>query len=663
MKDRNNKKSYREELENGFPVPEKLLPENIEKTINDKLYKRNRRIKVLTSITAVAACAAVVVTAGLSMNAYNRNTYRQSLTVSEEKAVMKYYDKSSYDEIYELLSEKSEAVELYERLETNDMEIIEDFLTEESGGLIPKPGNSNTDIGSSKDDHYKTYLQTEGVDEADIIKTDGKFIYYIANGKLYCVVPNDGKPYASDSVYLTADDYYTSPEIYLTENSLIAIYSGSEKTYAAAFRVTSAGKLEKVTEYSQNGNYNDSRLIGDKLYLVSSEYKNFNIMEKDKVSTYIPYYEINGEDHLVEPKDIYVSKNDCYGLCYTTIGGIDLGSSKPLVSIKTTIGGEAQVYCSAENLYIMRNVPDLKSWNLTETEILKAHLSDGNISFTAAAQVEGYIKDQFSADEKDGFLRIVTTRVSDNALYVLDSKLNKLSEIGGMGKNETVKSVSFSGDKAYIVTFRQTDPLYTVDLSDPKNPVITDELKVSGFSTHLRKYGENLLFGFGYEADENTGRTNGLKLSMFRLEENGSSTEIARQLIHSYGVDTNVYVYSAAAFDHKELMIVPEKNIIGFGYTLSGCYDENDELIVEDYDYFYNDYTDNYDYYDYREKFFYEIYSYTDNGFELLSSVEFASGAINSRGIYIGDTAYIFCGNEIAAVDLKTGETISMQTL
>ena len=158
------------------------------------------------------------------------------------------------------------------------------------------------------------------------------------------------------------------------------------------------------------------------------------------------------------------------------------------------------------------------------TEIAKFHYKDGRITGVAAGSVKGYLNDSFSLNEYDGTLRVVSTYYDEmweewNALYILDEKLQQLSAIEDLAQGETIRSARFFGTTGYFVTFRQTDPLFSVDLSDPENPKVLGELKISGFSSYLHFYGENLLLGIGYEADENTGSTTGLKLSMFDISD------------------------------------------------------------------------------------------------------------------------------------------------
>ena len=144
-----------------------------------------------------------------------------------------------------------------------------------------------------------------------------------------------------------------------------------------------------------------------------------------------------------------------------------------------------------------------------------------------------------------------------NGLYILDENLEITGRLGGLAEGEQLYSARFLGDTAYFVTFRQTDPLFAADMSDPEKPRLLSELKVSGFSEYLHFYSGSLLFGLGCEADEETGEQQGLKLSMFDLSDSSALLEEARLVLSNY-------TYSPALYDHKSLLIDPEQNLIGF---------------------------------------------------------------------------------------------------
>ena len=235
---------------------------------------------------------------------------------------------------------------------------------------------------------------------------------------------------------------------------------------------------------------------------------------------------------------------------------------------------------------------------------------------------KGYLNDSFSIDEYDGYLRVVTTFGDTNAVYVLDENLKVTGSIEDLAEDERIYSARFFGDTGYFVTFRETDPLFSVDLSDPENPKILGELKIPGFSEYLHFYGEDRLLGIGMSADEETGSAENVKLSMFDISDNTDVKEVAMyELEDVFGTDVS--------YDYKSVLADPEKNLIGFaGYTWSGenyylfTYDEKDGFIC---------------------KLEEEINGNTSRG---------------TRGIYIQDTLYVIQGNVIEAYRLSDSEKV-----
>ena len=299
-------------------------------------------------------------------------------------------------------------------------------------------------------------------------------------------------------------------------------------------------------------------------------------------------FRINGE--AASASDFYLPKT-LTDTTYLIISSVDISAPGEVQDSKILVSGASDFYVSAENIYIAN---ETYSGSDTITEITKFHYADGIISGVAAASVKGYLNNSFSMNEYDGHLRVVTTYYGSNAavasssgasqseeasssaitdedvsiasstdwtehngLFILDENLQQTGSIQDLAAGETIRSARFLGDTGYFVTFRQTDPLFSVDLSDPVNPQILGELKISGFSSYLHFYGEDLLLGIGYEADETTGITTGLKLSMFDISDPANVTEIHRLVLP--GVS-----WCPAIENYKSILVQPEKNLIGF---------------------------------------------------------------------------------------------------
>ncbi len=207
------------------------------------------------------------------------------------------------------------------------------------------------------------------------------------------------------------------------------------------------------------------------------------------------------------------------------------------------------------------------------TDIYRFSINKAEIKENGSAVVPGYILNQFSMDENNGFFRIATTTgdswrsdkyTSMNNVYILDSALKLAGKIEGLASRETIKSVRFLGNKAYLVTFRTVDPLFVLDLTDPKNPSVKGELKIPGYSEYLHPVSDTIVIGFGKDAFEenNMAFYLGMKVSVFDVSDVSNPKEISTMLIGDRGTNSEV------SFNHKALLYSKENNIIGFPITI-----------------------------------------------------------------------------------------------
>jgi uncharacterized secreted protein with C-terminal beta-propeller domain len=407
-------------------------------------------------------------------------------------------------------------------------------------------------------------------------------------------------------------------------------------------------------------------MIGSDLYIVTNHY--VNQADEDKPESYIPYCSSYGENHLVPSSCIYVAE-EMTSAVYTVISGIDVTRPDNHISSASVLGFSGTVYASGDNIYIA----SYKSNNINywmesdeistdneppqtkvdgETNLYRFSISDAEVSYTASGSVEGNLINQFAMDEYDGAFRIATTvyeyELPENSyqdydskryyyyrqttyynnLYILNEDMNIISAITEIAPEERIYSVRFDGEIGYMVTFRQVDPLFAIDLSDATQPKILSELKIPGFSTYMHPYGEGLLFGFGQHADENTGGIEGLKLSMFNVSD---KTDVTEQAVLKLGIN---YYGSAALNNHKAILVDAQKNIIGFPVNYSKSSNEY-----------------------YSSNSGYVFYKYENKEFVKLGSIELSDSYKYQglRGFYIGDYAYIFSENEfIASYDISS---------
>ncbi|MGN0630751.1 MAG: beta-propeller domain-containing protein, partial [Ruminococcus sp.] len=520
-------------------------------------------------------------------------------------------------------------------------------------------------------DVSKVYNQEQGVIEGDIVQTDGRKIYSVQSGSMRLnIAETDGNVFTDSKTvnlmeYLPETVRYGSiSSMYLENGRLIIAVDANEnntdtgeafnRTHILVF--SAENELALLGGYSQDGSFKDIRLMEDgTLYLVTVYDWTIVYYENDDYSQCIPAYYTDNTECTITPEGILLpdsevleSEECTFDSSFTNIGSLNVFSDTPSESVdfKSLAGFSGSMYCSPGNIYLASS-----RWTErgSSTDFTRISIDNGNITPEASANAMGYVKDQFSMSEYGGYFRAAVSRThniasgsefllqNDNAVYVFDMDLQKVGEIGGFGKNESVKSASFQGDMAYVVTFRQTDPLYAIDLSDPASPVILDEYKITGYSSYMQQWSENRLLGFGIDADED-GVTNGLKLVMFDNSDPENLTEcgvmpIRPENVTNYQPDNRSYgwISSPAEYDRKALLIAPDKNIIAVPfYCVTNLY--------------------SYD----KENYYYgaAVYSYDDECFTQKGIFYLNDEA--SRIIYIGNTVYIIGSSEMSAVDIMT---------
>ena len=435
--------------------------------------------------------------------------------------------------------------------------------------------------------HAETNLQVENVDEADIIKNDGRYIYYLSGYRnMLTIYKTDNG--ASEAVSKTEiDDSIFPQEMFVADDRLIVInvkYEDNTDVYTtvSVYDITDRSAPEPVGEYTQSGGYTSSRMIGNVVYLISSYYTyDYNVLNNDDC---IPRCG-SGDEETIEKipvEDIYeVEKNNTPS--FAVVGAFDVSSDDSNSSSKAVLGMSSEVYCNENNLYLTSTEND---GSRAYTHIMKYTFDGTDIELTASAKIEGVVDSQFSLDEKDGNLRIATTSydygfnyMMSNNLFVLNESLEEIGKVTGFAKEESIKAVRFIGDTAYVITFVQTDPLFVIDLGDPENPKITGEVKIDGFSTSLTPVDENTLLGIGYNtADNEFGGvyTDGLKIVLFDISDKSNPKVLDEKVFESYN--------SAAQYNHKAIVRNAEQGY--FAIPVSTGYYEID--YAADFDGYYN---------------------------------------------------------------------------
>ncbi len=434
-----------------------------------------------------------------------------------------------------------------------------------AAGMVQEKAMAS-DSGASATDFSKTNIQVEGVDEADIIKNDGKYVYAIANGKLFIV---DAYPAASAKIIATIDVNDLTPnEMFISSDSKeLLLFSnkgysygggiayskmmvrpgyypsyGGSGTSVRLYNISDKVNPTLVKEVEFEGSYLTSRLVGDNAYFVINSSPRVYYAEAKQSTgsdenSMIPLMRVNGvESQIAMPTEIAIMPR-VRPQSFVTIASINLKSQD--LTKETAVGSAQNVFASTSNIYLADQIWDyatedtnsivpvevgmivksmyFPNWNATEkTVINKFHFSDASVSFAGSGVVPGHILNQFSMDEyKDNF-RIATTvenygnfemgsstgNRSTNNLYVLNKDMNLVGSLEGIAPDETIYSVRFMGDKGYMVTFKYVDPLFVIDLSDPTNPRILGKLKIPGYSDYMQMIDETHILGIGKDANE-----------------------------------------------------------------------------------------------------------------------------------------------------------------
>ena len=652
-KDRKIGNELREEADK-IEVPDKLKPERIELMLREHTEQKVKRWKPIYTAIAAACCAVIVggTAVGVQLDKQSDSNYTAS---SKEKTKSKNTEKAAegtqivsakdYDEVYDYVKaqEDSQSVQARGGAATYSAEGASmDSSSEKAVASSDTAAMQAVDSGVTASDYSDTNVREDGVGEGDIVKTDGKNLYTMYNNRIEIV--NIEKQNMEQAATIRLEKNQDIREIYIKDDQLIAIYTESyygDETDSYSYRVVTTAEIYDVSnpdkptskgKVTQSGNYNTMRVSGDYVYLLS-DFDASIVNGRDAIGEYVP--SVQGK--LVENSNICMPQY-VRGDTYTVVSSFTLKNPEEKVDSKAIFGCSGLVYVSKNNIYVCESYYNSDDSDVTQTCIRKISYKDGILKAVGQTKIDGTLNDSFSLDEYEGNLRLVTTVSSNgdsgimplvlfgdsadseiakqedtNYLYILDEKLNELSKIEDIAKDEQVYSARFIGKTGYVVTYKQTDPLFSIDLSDPKNPQIIGELKIPGFSEYLHPYGDGLLLGIGMDVDDTGTTTNGVKLSMFDISNPEDVAEVQKYVMEDC-YSTNV------TYEYKAAMIDVEKNLIGFV-----AYGENTK---------------------------YYIFSYDESGFQCLFEREM-TGYGNVRGLYAREYFYLVSGNTVEKYELN----------
>jgi Beta propeller domain len=513
---------------------------------------------------------------------------------------------------------------------------LEDGAQAKTGtAAVPSVTASEADAtatrGGAGVDFSTTNVQEAGVDEPDIVKSDGKRVFAIAKNRIYAVDTSGATPRVAGSLGLP--DNMFARDMLLVGDTLVVLGDGPSQVRPAATTGDASQTSAKIAApgtliagggsvflkldvsdptamtvrqtFETEARYVTARLNGTTARVVvtaggpmgvaftyptepgaaqeaDAARANRNALTHTTADNWIPRYQVTTGGTTTAPRPVVpcnaVSRPPTFsGLETLTVLTMDLnGGLEPIDSDSVMASGE-NVYASTQSLYVATNrwaVPDAqgKVEEVNSTQVHKFEISSSSqTSYRGSGSVVGHTLNQFSMSEYEGNLRIATTEdnfslvggdavvdnggVSESHVTVLDEqgdKLVTLGQVGGLGKGERIYAVRFIGPTGYVVTFKQTDPLYTVDLSNPSEPRVAGELKIAGYSAYLHPVDDHTLIGVGQDATDE-GRTTGLQISLFDVSDPAAPKRIQTAVMPGANSD--------AEWDHHAFLWWPATNL------------------------------------------------------------------------------------------------------
>lgn len=563
-----------------------------------------------------------------------------------------------YDAIYQKLMEGYKNAADFSM--DGGAEVAESAEEAAAGDIAVESVEDSASTSLLSGEYSQTNVQVKGVDEGDIVKTDGTYLYVLRKTEgvkiiraedlqLVSQVEWEEKGMRASEMYLDGDKLIVIGEFeagqLFSESGTgeisrkqedLAVLDVEESVGIYTYDITEREKPVLSGSTTQQGGYLTSRKNGSCLYVISRYYPNLekNLTDPEgNPESFVP--SVDGE--VLAREDIYLPRDGADSqYSYLVITSVDTQKPSKTMDRCAVVTASDNFYVSKENIYIT-GARYGKNGQETTT-LVRVSYDKGRVIPEAGGVLPGYLLDSFSMDEYQNHLRAVVSQWNNGStatgLYVLDMDLKIVGKIADLAPGESLKSARFMGEKGYFVTFLEADPLFSVDLADPEHPVILGELKIPGFSSYLHFFGEDMLLGIGWE-DSEDGWKRQVKLSMFDISQAADVKEIDKKILTDA-------VMCPGADEYKAVLVNEQDCLVGFAY---GCIEEND------WD---------------KDSAYYGLFQYTkDKGFEQIFSCnldkeEAFEGNMyylnEIRGITIKDTLYIIMNRGVSAFDIKSQE-------
>lgn len=618
----------------NLEIPRSLEPEWMEEELREKGRRKYIRRGRVYPALAFAACLFLI--AGLLFHIQRQGLLEPTLETEQEVPQVAFLEKRepSKEEQELLTLPKLSYEEIYERLSPvwAEKEAAAARLSRGEYAYAEKEEAAASDLSSAETSFGETNVQVEGIDEGDQMKNDGRYLYQsvmlqeksgntsrgiqifdtkdgLKEAAFLGGFENIEEFYVRDGLLIVIENrfYHTRdnmPDIQARKGSvedLDLLYVPDTYHEISFYGLEDPYHPSKIKTFTLKGAYETSR-ISDGYFYGISQFTARPGQGKEDYDAYIPT--VDGQ-RLEADKILCPEERPGNG--YLVLVSINLADPTKFVDTRAVLTGGGTYYVSEKNIYmadyesVFEALPKQEGSSRDKTKLLRFSYLKGHFYAQASGEVPGRLDTSFSMDEYERNLRLVVTvqeyqvkKVTDertgedlgydygesrqtNALYILDSFLNVQGKIEGLAEGESIYAARFLGDTGYFVTFRQTDPLFAVDLSNPSKPKLLGELKVTGFSDYLHFYGENKLLGIGMEVDEKTGRQEGLKLSMFDFTNPTDLKEVSRLNLKNYN-------HSEALYNHRAVLIDVSENLIGFAAEGSNRGDYWNNYLVFSYE-------------------------------------------------------------------------------
>lgn len=351
--------------------------------------------------------------------------------------------------------------------------------------ILPNPNAVQTYTfmeSGATEDYSKTNIQVEGVDEVDIVKSDGKYLYLASGSVIYILLVYP----AEDAKLLSKIELnMTVVGLYINGDKLVSLLSSySYSSYRAYFYYYPSGNTSiNVYDVSTrsiptldrdlkvDGGYVNSRMIGNYVYVIVN--KAAYVVDNSTVT--LPVISVDGSATKIEAQSVYKTGLYDYAYFFTSIIALNIKNPEEKPTVESFLmGSTSTIFVSAENIYLTSYAYTTPSG----TRIYKIGVKDGSMSQAITNSVAGYVLNQYSMDEDNGYFRIVTSDGKSTSITIFDTDLKIVGKLEGLAPGEYLHSARFMGKRCYLITFKKTDPLFVIDLEDPKNPRILGLLKI-----------------------------------------------------------------------------------------------------------------------------------------------------------------------------------------